>query len=54
MPDPTMRSRLDLTVLDDRSLPSTVTVTTIARPLDFTGTGTLTTTQGSWRSGGSR
>lgn len=38
------RTRLDLTPLDDRATPSNVTSTTTARPFDFVGTGTLTTT----------
>ncbi len=38
------RARLQLTRLDDRVLPSTVTATTAARSLDFTGTGTVLTT----------
>jgi hypothetical protein len=41
MPRPT---RLDLTRLDERTVPSTVTATTTARPLEFTAAGTLTTT----------
>lgn len=37
------RIRLNLTRLADRTVPSTVTATTTARPFDFTATGTLTT-----------
>ncbi|MBN9523891.1 FG-GAP repeat protein [bacterium] len=44
MSTPAARARLDLTRLDDRTVPSTVNATTTARPLDFTATGTLDTT----------
>ncbi len=44
MSTPADRARLDLTRLDDRIVPSTVSATTTARPLDFTATGTLGTT----------
>lgn len=44
MSTPAARARLALTRLDDRTVPSTVSATTTARPLDFTATGTLGTT----------
>jgi hypothetical protein len=44
MPEPTTRTRLQLARLDDRTVPSTVTATTTARPFDFVADGTLTTT----------
>jgi hypothetical protein len=44
MSTPAARARLGLTRLDDRTVPSTVSATTTARPLDFTADGTLTTT----------
>ena len=44
MSTPATPPRLALTRLDDRTVPSTVTVTTTARPFNFVGTGTLTTT----------
>ena len=44
MTPPAARARLALDRLDDRVVPSTVTSTTTARPLDFTAAGTLTTT----------
>jgi len=44
MTTPAARTRLALDRLDDRVVPSTVTSTTSARPLDFTAAGTLTTT----------
>jgi hypothetical protein len=43
MPQSAPSSRLDLTRLDERTVPSTVTVATTARPFEFVGTGTLTT-----------
>ncbi|MBX9625594.1 MAG: hypothetical protein K2X82_17440, partial [Gemmataceae bacterium] len=43
--------RLDLTALDERVVPSTVTAVTTARPFDFVGTGTLTTQTGSTAGG---
>ncbi|MBX9581908.1 MAG: VCBS repeat-containing protein [Gemmataceae bacterium] len=43
MPQSAPSSRLDLNRLDERTVPSTVTVATTARPFDFVGTGTLTT-----------
>ena len=44
MSDSASRARLELCKLDDRLVPSTVTVTSTVRPFDFIGTGTLTTT----------
>lgn len=43
MPQPVPPSRLDLTRLDERTVPSTVTVANTARPFDFLASGTLTT-----------
>ena len=43
MPQTATRTRLALTRLDDRTVPSTVAATTTARPFDFVATGTLTT-----------
>ena len=44
MSDSASRTRLELNTLDVRLVPSTVSATTSVRPLDFVGTGTLTTT----------
>ena len=44
MSDSASRARLELCKLDDRLVPSTVAATSTVRPLDFVGTGTLTTT----------
>ena len=43
MPRPVPPSRLDLTRLDERAVPSAVAVTTAARPFEFDGGGTLVT-----------
>ncbi|MDB5313555.1 MAG: repeat protein [Gemmataceae bacterium] len=45
MAESTSRARLELTPLDDRTVPSTVSVSSTVRPLDFVGTGTLTTSE---------